>query len=89
MTRIDPKNKGEGDSWEERLVTEIFWDVMASGTVFYPFYVWIMKDSPGNTELFFSYNGADYIDKNEVVTNTTLSKDITPKIIETLRGYQG
>lgn len=89
MTRIDPKNQGEGDTWQERLVTNIFWEVMASGTVFYPFYVWILQDQAGNTELFFSYNGADYVDRNEVVTETTQPTDISPKIIEVLRDYQG
>lgn len=89
MTRIDPKDMGQGDTWQERLVTEVFWDVMKSEAVFYPFYTWILEDVEGNTELLFSYNGADYLDKVFEVSSTTLSSDISPTIIEALREYQG
>ena len=89
LKRIDALDQGRGETWQERLVTEVFWEVMKSEAVFYPFYSWIMEDTAGNTELMFSYNGADYPDKTFTVNSSSKSSTIVPKIIEALREYQG
>lgn len=89
MVRTDPKDRGVGSDWKEILVTAVFWDVMDSEAVFYPFYTWIMSDSVGNNELVFSYNGADYIDNKFDVDESTTPESITPEIIKLIRDYQG
>lgn len=89
MTRIDPVERGTGDTWEELLVSDVYWDVMSSEAVFYPFFCWIMKDSQGNTELMFSYNGVDFSDEVKTVDSSTTSDQISPRLIEVLREYQG
>lgn len=89
LTRTYPKDRGGGSDWKELLVTEVFWEVMDSEAVFYPFYVWILSDSVGNSELVFSYNGADYVDSKFEVTESTTSDTITPEIIQAIRDYQG
>jgi len=90
MVRTDPREaKGQGDTWQEVLVTDVFWNVMGSGAIFYPFYTWIMTDASGNNELMFSYNGADYPDDTFEVGEASKPEEIAPKIIDLIRAHQG